>query len=292
MKKGRKGIILAGGNGSRLFPITLGVNKHLLPVYDKPMIFYPLSTILLCDIQDIAIVCKTEDKTSFHKLLGDGSDFGVNIQYLIQEAPSGLPDGYIISQNFLDDAPSVMVLGDNIHYGSDLSKILKEKSNDLDNNYIFTYKVSNPSRYGVATFSSNRIVKKIIEKPDQYISEDAVTGLYCLDSSAPERSKELIRSSRGELEIADLLNKYIEEKKLSTTPMGRGYAWLDTGTYSSLHSASSFIKTIQDNQGNMIGSPHEIAWRNGKIDDEKLLEIVYRFNGTPYSKYLDSLFKK
>ena len=264
----RKGIILAGGSGSRLYPITKGVCKQLLPVYDKPMIYYPLSTLMLAGVRDILIITKIEDIDKFKNILGNGDSLGINLQYEIQEKPEGLAQAFLIGESFLDGSPSILILGDNLFYGKGLATQLKEASN-RKNSTIFAYPVRDPERYGIVDFAKDGRVIGIEEKPSNPKSKYAITGLYFYDETVVEKAKQINPSNRGELEISDLNNIYLQEKSLSVELFNRGMAWLDTGTTESLLDASFFIKTIEFRQGLKISCPEEIAWRQGWIEDEK-----------------------
>ena len=286
----RKGIILAGGSGSRLYPITKGVCKQLLPVYDKPMIYYPLSTLMLAGVRDILIITKIEDIDKFKNILGNGDSFGINLQYEIQEKPEGLAQAFLIGESFLDGSPSILILGDNLFYGKGLATQLKEAYN-RKNSTIFAYPVSDPERYGIVDFSKDGRVIGIEEKPSNPKSKYAITGLYFYDETVVEKAKQIRPSNRGELEISDLNNIYLEEKSLSVELFNRGMAWLDTGTTESLLDASFFIKTIEFRQGLKISCPEEIAWRQGWIDDEKLLKLAQPLIKSGYGEYIISLLE-
>ncbi len=258
MKK-RKGIILAGGTGTRLYPVTLAVSKQLLPVYDKPMIYYPLSALMLSGIQEICVITTPHDQEQFKRVLGDGSQWGLAITYVVQPKPEGLAQAYVLDEDFLDGAPSAMVLGDNIFFGNDLSKTLIEADTKQDGGTVFGYRVSDPERYGVLEMDADGQVTQIIEKPKIPPSNYAVTGLYFLDGTAPERARLVKPSARGELEIASVLESYLEDGLLDVKLMGRGYAWLDTGTHASLLDAGNFVRTLQARQGLQTGCLEEIA---------------------------------
>ena len=287
----RKGIILAGGTGSRLFPITNGVCKQLLPVYDKPMIYYPLSTLMLAGVRDILIITTPEDLENFKKLLGDGNNLGINLHYEIQDKPQGLAQAFLIGENFLDGSPSIMILGDNLFYGKGFVNQLKAASL-RKNSTIFAYPVSDPERYGIVDFDKDGKVKSIEEKPLQPKSKYAITGLYFYDESVVEKAKLVTPSDRGELEISDLNKFYLEEGTLNVELFNRGMAWLDTGTTDSLLDASSFIKTIESRQGLKISCPEEIAWRNGWISDEQLVELSQALKKSGYGRYLINLLEE
>ena len=258
MKK-RKGIILAGGTGSRLYPLTKAVSKQLLPVYDKPMIYYPMTVLMIAQIKEILIITTSDDIGLFQRLLGDGSQWGITLSYKIQPSPEGLAQAFILAEDFLDGAPSAMILGDNIFFGDGLFQILSSSNIEQSGATVFGYHVSEPRRYGVIDFDNNGKVIGIVEKPEMPPSNYAVTGLYFLDNSASERARKIKPSPRGELEITSLLETYLDDKILSVKKLGRGYAWLDTGTYSSLLDASNFVRTLTERQGLQVGSPKEVA---------------------------------
>ncbi len=287
----RKGIILAGGTGSRLFPITNGVCKQLLPVYDKPMIYYPLSTLMLAGVRDILIITTPEDLENFKKLLGEGNNLGINLHYEIQDKPQGLAQAFLIGENFLDGSPSIMILGDNLFYGKGFVNQLKAASS-RKNSTIFAYPVSDPERYGIVDFDKDGKLKSIEEKPLQPKSKYAITGLYFYDESVVEKAKLVTPSDRGELEISDLNKFYLEEGTLNVELFNRGMAWLDTGTIDSLLDASSFIKTIESRQGLKISCPEEIAWRNGWISDEQLISLSQSLKKSGYGRYLINLVEE
>ena len=287
----RKGIILAGGTGSRLFPITKGVCKQLLPVYDKPMIYYPLSTLMLAGVRNILIITTPEDLENFKKLLGDGNNLGINLHYEIQDKPQGLAQAFLIGENFLDGSPSIMILGDNLFYGKGFVNQLKAASL-RKNSTIFAYPVSDPERYGIVDFDKDGKVKSIEEKPLEPKSKYAITGLYFYDESVVEKAKLVTPSDRGELEISDLNKFYLEEGTLNVELFNRGMAWLDTGTTDSLLDASSFIKTIESRQGLKISCPEEIAWRNGWISDEQLIALSQSLKKSGYGRYLINLLEE
>ncbi|UWP90747.1 glucose-1-phosphate thymidylyltransferase RfbA (plasmid) [Aliiroseovarius crassostreae] len=285
----RKGIILAGGSGTRLYPITIGVSKQLLPIYDKPMIYYPLTTLMLAGIREIAVITTPQDQEQFKNTLGDGSQWGLDLTYIEQPTPDGLSQAYILAEEFLDGAPSAMVLGDNIFFGHDLSRILQEASAQDQGGTVFGYRVADPERYGVVGFDSTGQVTEIIEKPEHPPSSYAVTGLYFLDGSAPERARQVRPSARGELEITTLLEMYLGEGSLTVKKLGRGHAWLDTGTHGSLLDAGNFVRTLERRQGLQTGSPDEIAFEKGWISAELLRERAQKFIKNEYGKYLLSL---
>jgi glucose-1-phosphate thymidylyltransferase len=283
-----KGIVLAGGTGSRLWPITKGVSKQLLPVYDKPLIHYPLGTLFLAGIRDILIITTPEDSDSFKRLLGDGSDFGVNLEYAIQEKPNGLAEAFIIGEKFIAEQRVSLILGDNIFYGTGLGTQLREIDSS-DGATIFAYKVSEPSRYGVVEFSKDMQVLSIEEKPIKPKSNFAVPGLYFYDSQICEIAKIIKPSPRGEKEITSINQHYLSQGKLKTKILQRGTAWLDTGTFQSLHDASSYVKIIEERQGSKISCLEEIAWRNNWISDSELEKISEGYINNPYGSYLKNL---
>ena len=286
----RKGIILAGGSGTRLYPATLVVNKQLLPVYDKPMIYYPLSILLLAGIKEILIISTSEDQPRFRALLGDGSAWGISLSYEIQEKPAGLPQAYTIGEQFLDGAPSAMILGDNIIYGAFLEPFLVKARDKKSGACVFTYGMQNPERFGVMYFDEDRNPIEIVEKPKNPTSNHAVTGLYFFDERATEIAKSLKPSARGELEITDMIRFYMEEKTLEAIPLGRGYTWIDTGLHESLLEAGEFIAMIEKRQRYKIGCPEEIVWRKGWITDDQMLTIARgSLAKSGYGEYLESL---
>jgi glucose-1-phosphate thymidylyltransferase len=287
----RKGIILAGGSGTRLWPITLGVSKQLLPVYDKPMIYYPLSALMLTGIREIAIITTPEDQTQFQRLLGDGGQWGVSFTYIVQERPDGLAQAYLLAADFLAGAPSALVLGDNIFFGHGLSELLRAADARQSGGTVFGYRVADPERYGVVAFDTEGRATSIVEKPAVPPSNYAVTGLYFLDGRAPELASRVIPSARGELEITDLLELYLHEGQLTVEQMGRGFAWLDTGTHGSLLDAGNFVRTLELRQGMQVGSPDEIAFANKWIDADRLAAQAARFTKNTYGTYLADLAK-
>lgn len=287
----RKGIILAGGSGTRLYPITMGVSKQLLPLYDKPMVYYPLSVLMLAGIREILIITTPADQEQFRRLLGDGSQWGLSLSYKVQPSPDGLAQAYILAEEFLGGAPSAMVLGDNIFFGVGLPKLLAAASEKAAGGTVFGYHVADPERYGVVAFDKDGKVREIIEKPEVPPSDYAVTGLYFLDGTAPERAKQVTPSARGELEIVTLLEMYLAEGLLSVERMGRGYAWLDTGTHASLLDAGNFVRTLTMRQGLQVGSPDEIAYEQGWIDDAGLEARAKLFAKTEYGAYLKRLMR-
>ena len=285
----RKGIILAGGSGTRLYPITMGVSKQLLPLYDKPMIYYPLSVLMLAGIREILIITTPDDQPQFKRLLGDGSQWGLQLSYVVQPSPDGLAQAYLLGEAFLDGAPSALVLGDNIFFGHGLPEVLAAADARDVGGTVFGYRVSDPERYGVVDFDRDGVVRSIIEKPEVPPSDYAVTGLYFLDGTAPVKARAVKPSPRGELEIVTLLEMYLAEGTLQVEKMGRGYAWLDTGTHGSLLDAGNFVRTLQLRQGLQVGSPDEIAFAAGWIDKAGLARQAKLFGKTDYGRYLDRL---
>jgi glucose-1-phosphate thymidylyltransferase len=288
----RKGIILAGGSGTRLYPVTLGISKQLLPLYNKPMIYYPLSVLMLTGIREIAVITTPQDQEQFQRLLGDGSQWGLQLTYIVQSSPDGLAQAYILAEEFLAGAPSAMVLGDNIFFGHGLPELLWEADAQQTGGTVFGYHVTDPERYGVVAFDAEGQVTQIIEKPKHPPSPYAVTGLYLLDGSAPARAKKLTPSARGELEITSLLESYLEEGALTVRQMGRGYAWLDTGTHGSLLDAGNFVRTLEERQGLQTGSPDEIAFNMGWIGRDALKARAELFAKNEYGRYLLGLLKE
>ena len=287
----RKGIILAGGSGTRLYPITMGVSKQLLPIYDKPMIYYPLSVLMLAGIREICVITTPQDQDQFQRTLGDGSQWGVSLTYVVQPSPDGLAQAYILAEGFLDGAPSAMVLGDNIFFGHGLPKLMARADELGQGGTVFGYHVADPERYGVVAFNTDGAVREIIEKPAVPPSNYAVTGLYFLDGSAPERARQVQPSDRGELEITSLLGLYLNEGLLQVETMGRGYAWLDTGTHASLLDAGNFVRTLEERQGLQAGCPEEIAFDLGWITPEELQARADMFAKNSYGAYLAGLLK-
>ena len=285
----RKGIILAGGSGTRLYPITMSVSKQLLPIYDKPMIYYPLSVLMLAGIREIAIITTPEDQAQFQRLMGDGGQWGLDFTYIAQPSPDGLAQAYLLAEDFLAGSPSAMVLGDNIFFGHGLPEILADADAQSHGGTVFGYHVADPERYGVVAFESDGTVREIIEKPETPTSNYAVTGLYFLDGSAPERAAQVTPSDRGELEITSLLESYLKDGSLRVERMGRGYAWLDTGTHGSLLDAGNFVRTLEERQGMQTGSPDEIAWQQGWIEAQDLAKRAEIFRKNAYGIYLRSL---
>jgi glucose-1-phosphate thymidylyltransferase len=287
-----KGIILAGGTGTRLYPLTRGISKQLLPVYDKPMIYYPLSTLMLAGIRDILIITTAEDKHSFERLLGDGSDYGVRLSYAIQASPDGLAQAFIIGQSFIGHDNVCLVLGDNIFYGQSFSLTLQRAARKQHGATIFAYQVKDPERFGVVEFDPQMNAISIEEKPLKPKSSYAVTGLYFYDNRVVEFAKALTPSARHELEITDLNQRYLDDASLSVELLGRGFAWLDTGTHQSLHQASSFVQTIEAVQGLKVACLEEIAWRNGWLSDDDLRRIAQPLLKNEYGQYLLRLIEE
>jgi glucose-1-phosphate thymidylyltransferase len=285
----RKGIILAGGSGTRLHPLTTGVSKQLLPIYDKPMIYYPLTVLMLAGIREILIITTPQDQDQFKRTLGDGSQWSITLNYTIQPSPDGLAQAFILAEDFLAGGPSAMVLGDNIFFGHGLSQLLQETNRSREGATIFGYHVADPERYGVVDFDECGTVRAIIEKPPLPPSNYAVTGLYFLVASAPQRAAQVTPSARGELEITTLLESYLKDGILSVKRMGRGYAWLDTGTHASLLDAGNFVRTLTERQGQQVGSPDEVAFQMGWMNQEILLERAERFKKNDYGAYLENL---
>ena len=287
-----KGILLAGGSGTRLYPLTLGVSKQLMPVYDKPMIYYPLSVLMLAGIRDILVITTPEQQQNFKKLLNDGSQFGIKLSYVVQEKPKGIAQAFMLGESFIQEEPVALVLGDNLFFGHDLVKLLKQARKRVESaggGEIFSYRVRDPERYGVVDQNKEGTVISIEEKPKKPKSSNAVVGLYFYDTQVIEYTKKLKPSQRGELEITDLNQLYLKKGKLRVSAMGRGYAWLDTGNHHDLHDAGSFVRSIQERQGLQIACPEEIAFEAGWIDQKLLLKQAKRFQGNRYGEYLYGL---
>ena len=290
MKKTRKGIILAGGIGSRLHPLTQVISKQLLPVFDKPMIYYPLSTLMLAEIKEIAIISTPLDLPKFKKLLGSGKQWGLKLTYLEQKKPNGIAEAFILAEKFIKNSPCCLILGDNIYHGNDFSKILKEADNDDENSTVFTYQVKDPERFGILNLDKKGKPAKIIEKPKSPKSNLAITGLYFFPKGVSSKAKKLKPSKRGELEISDLNQSYLKDKKLKVKILNRGFTWLDTGTFDSLLEASNFISLVQNRQNTIVACPEEIAFLNKWINKSDIKKAIKDMQST-YGEYLKNLIK-
>ena len=290
MKKTRKGIILAGGIGSRLHPLTQVISKQLLPVFDKPMIYYPLSTLMLAGMKEIAIISTPLDLPKFKKLLGSGKQWGLKLTYLEQKKPNGIAEAFILAEKFIKDSPCCLILGDNIYHGNDFSKILKEADNDDENSTVFTYQVKDPERFGILNLDKKGKPAKIIEKPKSPKSNLAITGLYFFPKGVSSKAKKLKRSKRGELEISDLNQSYLKDKKLKVKILNRGFTWLDTGTFDSLLEASNFISLVQNRQNTIVACPEEIAFLNKWINKKDIKKAIKDMQST-YGEYLENIIK-
>lgn len=288
----RKGIILAGGSGTRLYPLTIGVSKQLLPVFDKPMIYYPLTVLMLAGIREILIISTPDDLPQYKRVLGDGSQWGINLSYKEQPSPDGLAQAFILAEDFLGGMPSALILGDNIFFGHGLPEVLAAADAKPLGANVFGYHVNDPERYGVVGFDTSGNVKSIVEKPKEPVSSYAVTGLYFVDGTAPERAKKIKPSERGELEITSLLESYLKEDNLRVEKMGRGFAWLDTGTHSSLLDAGNFVRTLTERQGLQVGSPDEVAYELKWISKTELWDTADKFGKNKYGEYLQSLAQR
>ena len=289
--KDRKGIILAGGNGTRLSPLTISVSKQLLPIFDKPMIMYPLSTLMLAGIKDILIITNPLNLDLFKKLFGNGESLGISLNYAVQENPNGIAESFIIGADFIRDSPVALILGDNLFYGTNLINKLENANKNFYKNTIFAYQVNDPERYGVVTFDNDGLVTNIQEKPENPKSKYAITGLYFYDNSIIDKATRIKPSNRGELEISEINALYLEEKNLNVESLGRGMLWMDMGTFDSLHQASSYVRTLEKRQGLKICCPEEISWRKGWISNDKLKKYAYSLRNEEYRNYfLDLIF--
>lgn len=288
----RKGIILAGGSGTRLYPVTMAVSKQLMPLYDKPMIYYPLTVLMLSGIREVAIITTPRDRDQFQRLLGDGTQWGMGFTFIEQPEPEGLAQAYLLAEDFLDGAPSAMVLGDNIFYGHGMQDVVVSAAARAAGGTVFGYRVRDPERYGVVAFDADGKVTRLIEKPENPPSDFALTGLYFLDGDAPRRARGVKPSARGELEIVDLLETYLADGSLDVALLGRGYGWLDTGTHDSLLEAGSFVQTLEKRQGLKIGCPEEVAYQKGWIDADALRALAKPFLKTEYGQYLVRLVEQ
>ena len=287
----RKGIILAGGSGTRLYPVTMGVSKQLLPVFDKPMVYYPLTVLMMAGVREIVVITTPQDREQYERTLGDGAQWGVRLSYIVQPNPEGLAQAYILAEDFLGGSSSAMVLGDNIFHGHGLRELLGEVGRQEGGATVFGYHVADPERYGVVDFDAEGIVRRIVEKPKNPPSNYAVTGLYFLDGTAPARARKVKPSARGELEITTLLEGYLGDRELRLKTLGRGYAWLDTGTHTSLVDAGNFVRALTERQGQQVGSPDEVAFVMGWIDSAALLRRAKLFAKNDYGLYLENLAK-
>lgn len=287
----RKGILLAGGLGTRLHPLTSVISKQLLPIYNKPMIYYPLSTLMLSGINEILVITSPDQLLSFQKLLGSGQQWGLTLKYEVQQEPKGIAQAILIAEEFLEESPFALILGDNLFYGENLSFHLRKASDDINNATLFAYPVKDPQRFGIVNFDKKHRVTNIEEKPKKSLSKYAITGLYFYDNNAIKYAKKLQPSYRGELEITDLNNIYLSKDKLNVQAFGRGMIWLDTGTFDSLQEAGSFVKTLENSQGLKIGYPEEVAWRNSWIDDKQLKRLARVQSKNIYGEYLMNLLK-